>query len=91
MNKETQKLGQMIGSEFPKDSEGRTYHLNTKKGEVANRIICVGDLSRADKYSSFLDEVKFKHISARGFATYTGHYKGVPVTIIGTGMGNRIK
>ena len=29
----------------------------------------------------------FYHLSSRGFATYTGTYKGVPVTIIGTGMG----
>ncbi len=29
----------------------------------------------------------FGHVSSRGFATYTGTYKGVPVTVIGTGMG----
>lgn len=29
----------------------------------------------------------FRHVSSRGFATYTGLYKGVPVTVIGTGMG----
>jgi len=81
------KISQMIGSEFPKDSEGRTYHVNTKKGEVANRIICVGDLGRAEKYSKYLDEIQVKYLSSRGFLTFTGLYKGVRVSIIGTGMG----
>lgn len=95
--------GQMIGSEFPMDEEGRTYHVNTKKGEgnhsyllheitlckVANRIIVVGDLTRAELYAStYLDKdcKIFSRISHRGFATFTGKYKGVPVSIIGTGM-----
>jgi hypothetical protein len=84
VNNDTNIHHQMIGSEFPKDSEGRTYHLDTKKGEVTNRIICVGDLERAKRYSDFI-EVKFSHVSSRGFATYSGIYNNVPVTIIGTG------
>lgn len=71
---------------------------------VANRIITVGDLGRAkmlaetflDKSSDSLNENTekrhipqvFHHLSSRGFATYTGTYKGIPVTIIGTGMGS---
>ncbi len=59
----------------------------------------MGDLHRAKTIAeTFLDkhsaepETKevpkiFSHLSSRGFATYTGTYKGVPVTIIGTGMG----
>lgn len=80
---------QMIGSEFPLSEDGRTYHLQTKKGEVANRIICVGDLQRAEKYSEFLDKSPepLKIPSTRGFLTITGYYKGVRVSIIGTGMG----
>src|SRR5690348_373203 len=75
---------QMQGTEFPMSSDGRTYHLGTKKGEVARRIICVGDLGRAERYATFLDkdETPFKLTSSRGFLTITGKYKGVPVTIL---------
>lgn len=88
--KEKESSGlQMIGSEFPMSEDGRTYHLQTKKGEVANRIICVGDLQRAEKFSEFLDQEPkpIKIASTRGFLTITGYYKGVRVSIIGTGMG----
>jgi uridine phosphorylase len=80
---------QMIGTEFPLSEDGRTYHLQTKKGEVANRIICVGDLGRAERYSQNLDKDTpiIKILSSRGFLTLTGKYKGTPVTILGSGMG----
>ncbi len=61
----------------------------------------MGDLARAKVIAeTYLDKPSleensgktfvpnlFHHISPRGIATYTGTYKGVPVTIIGTGMG----
>ncbi len=70
---------------------------------MANRIITVGDLGRAktiaetfldkpstnegsDSKNKFIPKIFF-HLSSRGFATYTGTYKGTPVTIMGTGMG----
>ena len=31
---------------FPTDAEGRTYHLDVKKGEIAPRIITCGDFER---------------------------------------------
>lgn len=71
------------------DSEGRIQPLNCKKGELANRIITVGDPNRALKFSKFLDQdtpVTIRH-SNMIFCTYTGTYKGVPVSIIATGMG----
>ena len=71
------------------DSEGRIQPLNCKKGEVANRIISVGDPNRALKFSEFLDKDTPVTIRKSGmiFCTYTGTYKGVPVSIIATGMG----
>lgn len=57
---------------------------------VANRIICVGDLNRAQLYADLFldrDHKVFRYLSSRGFLTLTGRYKGVPVSIIGTGMG----
>ncbi|KAI8143175.1 nucleoside phosphorylase domain-containing protein [Fennellomyces sp. T-0311] len=79
---------------FPQDAEGRVYHLNVKYGQVANRILTVGDYVRARAIAKWLDPEEqaghptFIHTSQRGFLTITGRYKGVPVTIMAIGMGN---
>lgn len=57
---------------------------------MANRILTVGDSARAKRVSKWLDgdESDYFHASSwRGFPLYTGRYKGVPVTIIASGMG----
>jgi uridine phosphorylase len=71
------------------DADGRIQPLNCKKGEIANRIISVGDPNRAKKIAQALDKdtpVVIRQ-SPMIFCTYTGKYKGVPVSIIATGMG----
>ncbi|KAF9147812.1 hypothetical protein BG015_010492 [Linnemannia schmuckeri] len=87
----------MSNANFPMDAEGRTYHVGIKRGELANRIITVGDPARAIVLSRSLDgadpSVKtispnlFSHASHRGFLTITGRYKGTPVSIVAIGMG----
>ncbi|UZJ51770.1 hypothetical protein CBS101457_001090 [Exobasidium rhododendri] len=74
---------------FPRDADGRTYHVGTKPGEVANRIITVGDFSRAYRISKSFDGGKaiFENESQRKFLTLTGRYKGVPITVVAIGMG----
>jgi len=42
---------------FPLDEDGRTYHVSTKPGEVANRIVTVGDHYRAFQIAQFFDSV----------------------------------
>ena len=71
------------------DGDGRIQPLNCKKGEIANRIISVGDPNRALSFSKFLDQdtPMIVRQSNMIFCTYTGTYKGVPVSIIATGMG----
>eukprot|EP00884_Botryococcus_braunii_P021187 jgi/Botrbrau1/7752/Bobra.0159s0181.1 len=61
---------------FPLDSEGRTYHLGTKAGEVAPRILSVGSSKRARLLTRFLQcpgdsTTLFEHESSRGFLTIT--------------------
>ena len=75
--------------QFPLTQEGRTMHLNIGPGDVANRILSVGDLRRAELLKSLLDsDSEVKEIkSYRGFVTFTGSYKGVQISIIATGMG----
>ena len=64
-----------------------SMHLEAKEGQIAERILVPGDPLRA-KYiaEKFLtDPVQFNAV--RGILGYTGTYKGVPVSVMGTGMG----
>ncbi|CAG8580304.1 8478_t:CDS:2 [Ambispora leptoticha] len=74
---------------FPKTADGRVYHVGVKHGEVANRIITVGDPSRARTIAKLLDDnspiVTIE--SDRGFFIKTGRYHGVPISIVSIGMG----
>ena len=74
---------------FPLDAEGRTYHVGVKVGEVAARIVSVGDPSRAATLAGFFDRPESTLVlqTNRGFTTYTGSFRGVPVTVVATGMG----
>ena len=74
---------------FPLRKNGRTLHLNLIRGDVANRILSVGDSSRAHKLSKFFDypdQVRITH-SDTVFKVFTGEFRGVPLSIVATGMG----
>ncbi|KAI8060454.1 nucleoside phosphorylase domain-containing protein [Gongronella butleri] len=73
---------------LPHDTEGHIYHLHVKRGQVANRLLTVGDHVRARAIAKHLEKVDFEHTSQRGFLTITGRYQGVPITIMAIGMGN---
>jgi uridine phosphorylase len=73
-------------------------HLGIRKGEIANRIVSVGDCVRAALIASYLDPLPpdetdggeaqvFKHSSKRGFTVYTGLFNGVRMSVVATGMG----
>eukprot|EP00743_Colponemidia_sp_Colp-15_P001474 GILK01001613.1.p1 GENE.GILK01001613.1~~GILK01001613.1.p1 ORF type:complete len:300 (-),score=40.60 GILK01001613.1:193-1053(-) len=81
-----QSTAVLLDPTFPHDAEGRTMHLAVKTGDVANRVLSVGDPERAARLSKFLTNTKVVS-SKRGFVTYTGLFQEVPVTIIATGMG----
>ncbi|SOV07608.1 related to Purine-nucleoside phosphorylase [Ustilago sp. UG-2017a] len=79
----------LSNANFPQDAQGRTYHVATKAGQVANRIITVGDQVRAHRIAKAFDGGKplFEFNSQRNFLTLTGTYKGVPISIVAIGMG----
>ncbi len=62
------------------------YHILAKKGDVAERAIVVGDPGRAEFVAGMLENARLvnKH---RGLLTYTGEWRGVPVTVSTHGMG----
>ena len=64
-----------------------TSHIAAQKGEVAERILLPGDPLRAKHIAeNFLENAK-QYTDIRNILGYTGTYKGVPVSVQGTGMG----
>ena len=62
-------------------------HIEAKKGEIAESILLPGDPLRARFIAeNFLDGAKCYN-TVRNMFGYTGTYKGVPVSVQGTGMG----
>jgi len=64
-----------------------TPHNAAEKGQIAERVLLPGDPLRAKFIAeNFLEKaVEYTHV--RNILGYTGTYKGVPVSVQGTGMG----
>ena len=64
-----------------------TPHIAAEKGQIAERILLPCDPLRAKFIAeNFLEDAnEYTHV--RGILGYTGTYKGVPVSVQGTGMG----
>ena len=64
-----------------------TPHISASKGDFAPSVLLPGDPLRA-KYiaENFLDDVSQVN-EVRNMLGYTGTYEGVPVSVMGTGMG----
>ena len=64
-----------------------SIHIAARDGEIADRILLPGDPLRA-KYiaENFLDDT-FCYTRIRNILGYTGTYKGVRLSVQGTGMG----
>ncbi|RCX20013.1 uridine phosphorylase [Anaerobacterium chartisolvens] len=63
-----------------------TLYLHADKDNIAKYVIFSGDPWRVETLSKLLDNAK--HVAfSREFNTYTGTYKGMPVTVSSTGIG----
>lgn len=64
-----------------------TPHISAEKGDFAPSILLPGDPLRA-KYiaENFLEEAR-QVTAVRNMLGFTGSYQGVPVSVMGTGMG----
>lgn len=64
-----------------------SIHIGAKPGDIAKTILLPGDPLRAKFIAeNFLENpVQFNEV--RGMLGFTGTYKGVPVSVMGTGMG----
>ena len=71
----------------PRTPAGTTLHMDLLEGDVAPRVLTVGDPARAARIAEALDAVRLQKVSSRGFNTYTGTIEGTEVSIIAIGMG----
>lgn len=66
---------------------GKTLYSRLTPDDVADYVVLCGDPWRVEKLAKRLDTMEHKGFY-REFNTYTGTYKGLPVTISSTGMGS---
>jgi uridine phosphorylase len=62
------------------------WHIQCDPSEISRYVFCPGDQARAEKIAGHLDDA-YLVTDSRGYAVYSGTYKGVYVTSCGTGMG----
>lgn len=62
-------------------------HIGAKQGEIADKILLPGDPLRAKYIAENFLEDPVCYNEVRGMLGYTGTYKGVKVSVQGTGMG----
>jgi len=55
---------------FPVEADGRTYHVSTKPGEVANRVVTVGDHYRAFQIAEYFDKVTAEDLNVQQSGPY---------------------
>lgn len=64
-----------------------TAHNNAQKGDIAKTVLMPGDPLRAKFIAENYLESPFCYNQVRGMLGYTGTYKGIPVSVQGSGMG----
>ncbi len=64
----------------------RQYHIDLAPGELAEYILLPGDPDRTARISPMLSDVEVER-SHREFASVTGTYKGLRVSVVSTGIG----
>lgn len=62
------------------------YHLQIEEGDVAPYVLLPGDPGRVPTIAAMWDEAR--HVATnREYVTYTGTYRGVPISCTSTGIG----
>ncbi len=75
-----------ISASIPQTREGKQYHIACKPGDVAPYVLLPGDPDRVPKIAKYWDNSR-RVASHREYVTYTGTYKGAPISATSTGIG----
>ncbi len=62
------------------------FHIRCDDKDISRYVFCPGDHARAKKIADHMDDA-YLVTDSRGYAVYSGTYKGVFMTVCGTGMG----
>ena len=62
------------------------WHIKCDAEEISRYVFCPGDQKRAKKIADQFDSSRLV-TESRGYTVYSGEYKGVFMTVCGTGMG----
>ncbi|MDR0365091.1 MAG: nucleoside phosphorylase [Bacteroidales bacterium] len=73
-------------SEMPLTADGAVYHIGLLPEDITDKIVLVGDPGRVGMISSKFDTI-IKKTRNREIESHIGRYKGVPITVMSTGMG----
>jgi len=68
------------------NKDGSIFHLNLLPGDIAEKIIIVGDPGRVDMLASLLQDIRVRKEN-REFRTVTGTFDTGEITIISSGIG----
>ncbi len=73
-------------TELITNTDGSIFHLKLLPGDIADKIIIVGDPGRVDMLSTLLTDIRVRKEN-REFKTVTGFSEGTEITIISSGIG----
>jgi len=73
-------------TELITNKDGSIFHLNLLPGDIANKIIIVGDPGRVEMLGSILKDIRVRKEN-REFHTLTGTFDGSEITVISSGIG----
>ncbi|MCC6738994.1 MAG: nucleoside phosphorylase [Planctomycetia bacterium] len=73
-------------AEVVRTAAGRQYHIGCAPGDVAPFVLMCGDPARARRCAGKFEKVKVERAN-REYVTITGTWKGIPVSVMATGMG----
>lgn len=82
----TMKQTPIADSELIINPDGSIFHLHIKPGQLANKVILVGDPGRVSTVKAFFDTIECENAN-REFVSATGTYKGKRITVLSTGIG----
>jgi uridine phosphorylase len=79
-------VNRIPSSELIINGDGSIFHLHLRPHEMADTILLVGDPGRVEMVASYFDRIDYRAAN-REFVTVTGAYRGMPLTVVSTGIG----
>lgn len=73
-------------SELILNPDGSVFHLHLLPGQLAQKVILVGDPDRVEMITKHFDTIE-SEAKNREFVSKTGSYKGKRITVLSTGIG----